>query len=209
MIDGEMAGKTEFCGGRRDLPLAVRLHDAAGDDRIGAAGNGFVQHVVELAQLVAAEAEPGGVLAFDPQPRSAEMRGQPLHRFERGGQGGEAEAGKGGEPIGESHRFFHPPRCPGAPPLERGEGPNSGPDWRESVGWKILVPRGEFGLARFGAVRAVGQGLRAVHFVEVGFVDFGDAAGTTLRWPLTPPGEGEEAPRLDLRAAARLSSSSR
>ena len=33
-----------------------------------------------------------------------------------------------------TYRFFHPPRCPGAPPLERGAGPNSGPDWRESVG---------------------------------------------------------------------------
>ena len=39
-----------------------------------------------------------------------------------------------------NHRFFHPPRCPGAPPVERGAGPNSGPDWRESVGWKILLP---------------------------------------------------------------------
>ena len=39
-----------------------------------------------------------------------------------------------------SYRFFHPPLCPGAPPLERGAGPNSGPDWRESVGWKILLP---------------------------------------------------------------------
>src|ERR1700686_4905943 len=38
------------------------------------------------------------------------------------------------------YRFFHPPLCPGAPPLERGAGPNSGPDWRESVGWKILLP---------------------------------------------------------------------
>src|SRR4051794_21888303 len=36
--------------------------------------------------------------------------------------------------------FFQPPRCPGAPPVERGAGPNSGPDWRESVGWKILLP---------------------------------------------------------------------
>jgi hypothetical protein len=33
-----------------------------------------------------------------------------------------------------NYRFFHPPRCPGAPPLDRGAGPNSGPDWRESVG---------------------------------------------------------------------------
>jgi hypothetical protein len=46
---------------------------------------------------------------------------------------------------------------------------------------------GEFGLARFGAAGAVGQGLRGVHFVEVGFVDFGGAAGTTRGLPLTPP----------------------
>ena len=39
-----------------------------------------------------------------------------------------------------SYRFFHPPRCPGAPPLERGNGPNSGPDSRELVGWMILLP---------------------------------------------------------------------
>jgi len=45
-----------------------------------------------------------------------------------------------------AYRFFHPPRCPGAPPLERGEGPNSGPDWRESVGWKIFVLPGSSGL---------------------------------------------------------------
>ena len=44
---------------------------------------------------------------------------------------------------------------------------------------------GEFGFARFGAARTVGQGFRAVHFVEVGFVDFG-GAGTTRGWPLTP-----------------------
>src|SRR3981189_3668959 len=40
----------------------------------------------------------------------------------------------------QCYLFFHPPRCPGAPPLDRGVGPNSGPDWRESVGWKILLP---------------------------------------------------------------------
>jgi hypothetical protein len=42
--------------------------------------------------------------------------------------------------VGTAYRFFQPPRCPGAPPLDRGDGPNSGPDWRESVGWKILLP---------------------------------------------------------------------
>src|ERR1700730_15915130 len=43
-------------------------------------------------------------------------------------------------PALDRYRFFHPPLCPGAPPVERGAGPNSGPDWRESVGWKILLP---------------------------------------------------------------------
>lgn len=35
--------------------------------------------------------------------------------------------------VGEgplSYLFFHPPRCPGAPPVDRGAGPNSGPDCR-------------------------------------------------------------------------------
>src|SRR5450432_3367264 len=46
------------------------------------------------------------------------------------------------------------------------------------------------GLARVGrledlaaAARAIGQGFRAVHFIEVGFVDFG---GVTTRGPPTP-----------------------
>src|SRR5258705_4628326 len=39
------------------------------------------------------------------------------------------------------------------------------------------------GLARRRAVGAIGQGFRAVHFVEVGFVD---AGGVTTRGPPTP-----------------------
>ena len=42
--------------------------------------------------------------------------------------------------LRQPHRFFHPPRCPGAPPLDLGAGPNSGPDSRELVGWMILLP---------------------------------------------------------------------
>jgi hypothetical protein len=52
------------------------------------------------------------------------------------------------------YRFFHPPLCPGAPPVERGVGPNSGPDWRESVGWKILLP--------LPGSMSSGEGLRGV-----------------------------------------------
>lgn len=33
-----------------------------------------------------------------------------------------------------SYLRFHPPRFPGAPPLDLGDGPNSGPDSREFVG---------------------------------------------------------------------------
>jgi len=50
------------------------------------------------------------------------------------------------------YRFFHPPRRPGAPPLERGAGPNSGPDSRELAGWMILLllPNGLLGSAPLG-----------------------------------------------------------
>jgi hypothetical protein len=92
-----MAGKAELRGRRGDLALAVRLHDAAGDERVSPAPYCLVQHVVELAQLVAAEAEPGTVLALDPEPRPAEMRGQALQRLERRRQMGETEAGKARE----------------------------------------------------------------------------------------------------------------
>jgi hypothetical protein len=43
------------------------------------------------------------------------------------------------------------------------------------------------GLARPLAAGAVGQGFGAVHFVEMGFVDFGGAVTSTTRGlPLTP-----------------------
>jgi hypothetical protein len=101
VVDGKMAGEAELGGHRRNLPLAVRLYDAARDDRIGAARKCLVQDVVELAQLVAAKAEPGRILALDPQPRSAEMRRQSLHRFERGRQICKTQARKDGEPVGQ------------------------------------------------------------------------------------------------------------
>jgi len=51
-----------------------------------------------------------------------------------------------------SYRRFHPPRFPGAPPVERGAGPNSGPESRELAGWMILLvpPKGFSGSARVG-----------------------------------------------------------
>src|SRR6266700_2585178 len=72
--------------------------------------------------------------------------GQPQHEAHDG-------ARKGAATRCRRYRFFHPPLCPGAPPVERGVGPNSGPDWRESVGWKILLP--------LTGPRSSGEGLRA------------------------------------------------
>jgi hypothetical protein len=95
-----MAREAELCRNRRNLPLAVRLYDAARDDRIGAARKCLVQNVVELAQLIAAKTEPGRIFALDPQPRSAEMSRQPLHRLERGRQVGQTQARKDDEPVG-------------------------------------------------------------------------------------------------------------
>jgi hypothetical protein len=48
------------------------------------------------------------------------------------------------------HLFFHPPRFPGAPPVDRGAGPNSGPLSRELLGWMILLvlPNGLAGRVR-------------------------------------------------------------
>jgi hypothetical protein len=101
VVDGEMAGEAELCR-RPPRPAAgCSIARRRRDDRIGAARNGFVQDVVELAQLVAAKAEPGGIFALDPQPRSAEMRRQPLHRLERGRQVGKTQARKGGESVGQ------------------------------------------------------------------------------------------------------------
>ena len=95
----KMARQSELCRCRRDLPLAVGLHDTARDDRIGALCKRLVQHVVELAQLVAAETKPGGVFTLDPQPRSAEMGRQSLHRLERRRQIGQTQAGKDSESV--------------------------------------------------------------------------------------------------------------
>lgn len=56
-------------------------------------------------------------------------------------------------PMSDSrYLFFHPPRLPGAPPVERGAGPNSGPDSRELVGWmiRLVEPNGFSGSAGLG-----------------------------------------------------------
>ncbi len=74
VIDREMAFQAELGRGGRDLALAVGLHDAARHQRVGATVDRLLQHIVELAQLVAAETEARAVVALHPQLGTAEMR---------------------------------------------------------------------------------------------------------------------------------------
>ena len=87
-----MAVEPELRRRGRDLALAVGLHHAARDQRVDARAQRLVQHVVELAQLVAAEAGTGAVLALDPQSRAREVLAEPRHRLERRRQRAEADA---------------------------------------------------------------------------------------------------------------------
>lgn len=96
-----MAVEPETGGGRRHLALAVRLHDAAGDQAVGAGGDRLVEHGIELAQLVAAAAEAGQVLALDPQRGPAEMAAEPTERLERRREAGQPEAREPPEPVGQ------------------------------------------------------------------------------------------------------------
>jgi hypothetical protein len=78
----------------------------------------------------------------------------------------------------------------GLPPVERGEGEfGTGlarggrlEDFASGAGARVVGR----GFAWAGAAGAVGQGLGAVHFVEVGFGDAGGGAGTSRGLPLTP-----------------------
>jgi hypothetical protein len=78
----------------------------------------------------------------------------------------------------------------GLPPVERGEGEFGAGLARvgglEGVATTLRPAVVERRLARRRAIGAIGQGFRAVHFVEVGVVDAGGGAGTSRGLPLTP-----------------------
>ncbi len=66
MIDGQMTLQAQLGSGRCDLTLTIRLYDATRDERVGATRYGFVQHVVELAKLVATKSYARGVFSLHP-----------------------------------------------------------------------------------------------------------------------------------------------
>lgn len=101
MVDGEMAfePKLRGCGG--DLPLTVRLHDATRNEHVRFLGYCLVQDIIQLAQLVATEAEAGCVLTLHPKTRTADVCTQAPHWFEWCRQSGEPKAREPLQPEGE------------------------------------------------------------------------------------------------------------
>src|SRR5262245_3951547 len=102
-----MAFESQLCRHRGDLALAVGLRNAAGNKRVGVCRQRLVQYVIELAQLVTAEAESARVLALDPQVRTAKMRGQARQRLERCRQLRDADSWKASKPGGEARLRAH------------------------------------------------------------------------------------------------------
>jgi hypothetical protein len=64
-------------GRGRGLAAVVRLHATRGKQCIGALGECRTDQELELAGLVAAEAETGRVVALDQDLRPAEVQGEP------------------------------------------------------------------------------------------------------------------------------------
>jgi hypothetical protein len=75
VVDGKVATQPQLGCRGRDLPLAVGLNNAAGDQSVRFLSDRLMQHVVELAQLVAPEAETCGVFSLDPKSRASEVSG--------------------------------------------------------------------------------------------------------------------------------------
>ena len=73
----------EHGAGRRRQPAVVRLRGADGHERAGAGADRIAAQELQLADLVAAHAQTGQVVALDPQPLPA---CQPRPALERCGQ---------------------------------------------------------------------------------------------------------------------------
>ena len=78
LLELDMDCHPEFARGGGGDAHKVRLHRAGDQHRVGAPGAGLAEVELELTHLVAAEGEPGAVLALDPEidaERRAQVRG--------------------------------------------------------------------------------------------------------------------------------------
>ena len=81
-----------------DLTAPVGLGVGAGDHRVGARRQNVGEQELELARLVAAEREPGQVVALDPDVGPAERRAEARAVLERRRQMGEPHPRQGVDP---------------------------------------------------------------------------------------------------------------
>src|SRR5438477_8285951 len=83
------------CGGRgRGLPGMIRLHRAERNQSVGVPAQGLGNAELELARLVAADREPGLVVALHEDARAAQRPGQARQLVQWCGQLAEANARK-------------------------------------------------------------------------------------------------------------------
>ena len=89
------------------LPGMVRLHRAECDESVGAPAQGLGNAELELARLVAADREPGLVVALHEEARAPERLGQSRQLVQRCGQVAQANAR---EPVREHAASYSHPR---------------------------------------------------------------------------------------------------
>ena len=100
----DVAGEAEAGGERGVQPRVVRLRHVGDDQRVGALGPDVAEAELQVADLVAAEGEAGGVVALDEEARRvrAERLAQPGHVLQRGRQVRQVHARQCGDALGET-----------------------------------------------------------------------------------------------------------
>src|SRR4051794_36968382 len=93
-IENEMAFETETRGERSGHAGVVRTHAAERDHAVRSFSFPRGEHVLQLADFVAAESGPGVIVMFDVETRPAAERGtEARHLFDRSSVVAEAQPG--------------------------------------------------------------------------------------------------------------------
>lgn len=101
----ELTAQAKARAGGCGLPSMVGLHGTERDDRVRAVVLGLRQQELGLTQLVATDAEPVDVVAFDQDPRAADGLGQPRAFIQRSGPVAECDTGLAGQVDRHRHTF--------------------------------------------------------------------------------------------------------
>jgi hypothetical protein len=80
--------------GRSRRPAVIGLRRALGDERVAAGRPTVAEDVLELADLVAGQFEPGQVVALEPEVGTAELGAEAFEPHERSRQVGKLDTGR-------------------------------------------------------------------------------------------------------------------